>query len=175
MTLFINNNAWASDYDWTIEQEQIDVTPERTTKPDPKWFDVDRQGHYHAFSDDERDLLPTLRATVTGEENPIVTYRCRICNMEIKPVWVTTRTIGRVHAPGRMSWRVELRAGRPHAHLLQGMNGTSVSVRIEEDGVVTFGIGLLRTIGAGVGDDGEIKWSGCVYGHGPMGSRKASS
>lgn len=175
MTLFINNNDWASDYTWEIETEQVDVTPELTTRPDSKWWAIDRQGHYHAFSDDDRNLLPTLRATFDDEEERSVAYRCRICNAAIRPGWVTERSTRRIYAPGRMSWQVELRAGTPYVHLLQKMNGTSVSVRIEEEGVTTFGVGLLRTIGAGVDDSGNIKWSGCVYGNGALATRKASS
>lgn len=175
MTLYINNNDWTSDYNWEVETEQIDVTLEYTTKPDPEWSAIDRQGHYHAFTDDDKNnILPTLRGGFDEAKDEVV-YRCRICNARVRPGWVTTRATARVYAPGRMSWQVELRAGRPHARLLQEMNGTSVSVRIEEDGTTMFGLGLLRTIGAGVGSDGEIKWSGCVYGNGPLATRKASS
>jgi len=174
MTLYIDNNDWALDYTWDVETEQIDVTLEFVIRPDPEWSFVDQQGHYHAFTaDDEHNILPTLRGTFIEEAESVV-YRCRICNTEVKPKWTTQRSTHRTYAPGKMSWRVELRAGRPHARLLSEMNGTSVSVRIEEGDTTVFGIGLLRTIGAGVGDDGEIKWSGCVYGNGPLASRKAT-
>lgn len=175
MTLFINNNDWASDYTWEIETEQVDVTPAQTIKPNPDWSFVDRQGHYHAFSDDEHNLLPTLRGVFDEDDPETVGYHCRICNYEVEPMWNSTRSTTRIYAPGRMSWRVELRAVTPYIRPLQEMGGTSVSVRIEEEGMVMFGVGLLRTIGAGVDDSGNIKWSGCVYGNGALATRKASS
>lgn len=173
MTLYINNNDWVTSYEWEVENEKIDVTPERTTKPDPKWSYVDRQGHYHAFSDDEHDLLPTLRGVFDEDVPSAVAYRCRICNFEVIPEWITQRSTVRIYAPGRMSWRVELLAHWPNIDPL--MNGTSVSVRIEEDGDILFGVGLLQATGAGVNDAGVIEWRGQIIGNGALGTRKASS
>ena len=175
MTLYINNNDWVTSYEWEVENEKIDVTPERTTKPDPKWSHVDRQGHYHAFSDDEHDLLPTLRGVFDEDVPSAVAYRCRICNFEVIPEWVTQRSTVRIYAPGRMSWQVGLRAHWPHIDLLQAMNGTSVSMRIEEDGDILFGVGLLRATSVGVDSAGVMKWCGQIMGNGALGTRKASS
>lgn len=189
MKIYINEQPLADRGSWSVETEQIDVTPAQTIKPDMGWSHVDRNGHYHAFSDRESDQLPTLkRENIEHQHNEDegdgyvetwtsieIVYRCRICNDRVEPRWNAYHSTHRVTAPGRMSWQVEVRGTGSNAEALHALDDHMVSVRVEDSGNVIFGVGLLKGVGAsGVSPDQPLRWIGYVYGNGPFGTRKGN-
>ena len=93
------------------------------SRPNSKWTYVDRQGHYHACSDDEQALYPTLytrsEENVCNHQtcgcdddydcsgNTVRTWRaCQICDEEIEPGQMEAEC--RVTIPGRTSWTAEV-------------------------------------------------------------------
>ena len=187
MKIYIDEQDLVHSGGWSFETEPIDATPLEIVKPDPKWTHVDSKGHFHAFSEDKDEPLPTLR-----RENIVhthvehddeddweeewtsleVVYHCHLCDEKVEPKWVVSHPVHRIMAPGRMSWRVEVRAVGANCGRLGQLNGKEVSVRVEDDGTTLFGIGLFRVSG-GSGDS-QVRLFGDVYGRGPLGRRKAA-
>jgi hypothetical protein len=191
MKALINGEDLFYQADLAVEVERIDVTPMQTVEPDMKWTHTDPAGHFHAFSSDSESPLPTLNRLQVEhdhreEENYgdswleeytsiEVVYRCRICEAPVTPQWATRSSTHRVTMPGRLSWRVEARAVGPNAFKLGRMSGQQVSIQVEIEGEMHFGLGLLNTTGATSGEDNAIRWFGCVYGSGPLGHRELTA
>lgn len=187
MKVYINEQDLAHRCGWEISNEPIDVTCETITEPDFKWAHIDSHGHFHAFSRDKDTSLPTLfrRQVNHTHREPAdedgwaeewteaeVTWHCRICEETVEPKWDTRHPTHRTYAPGRLSWRVEVRAVGSNCETLRTLDGQQVSVRVVDEGMVMFGVGLLRTIGASMGDDNRLRWFGCIYGNGALGTRE---
>lgn len=184
MKIYINEQDLVHRGEWEVSSEPIDVTPLQVVKPDMRWSHVDSKGHYHAFSDNKEEQLPTLRReNLTHEHSEDlgddevevwtsieVVYHCHLCDEKIEPKWDVSTPTHRIMAPGRLSWRVGVRAIGSNCGLLSQLNGQEVSVRVEDDEQTLFGIGLFR-VSAGEGGDGPVRLFGDVYGRGPLGVR----
>jgi hypothetical protein len=190
MKALINGMDLAYQCAWEVSSDPIDVTPSLIVKPDMKWSHSDSKGHYHAFSEDKEENLPTLfRRQIEHEHsepadedgfvetwtNIEVTWHCRICEEVVNPKWNEYTNTHRVLAPGRMSWRVDLRVVGSNTRLVKELTKTQVSVQVIEGDYVLFGVGMLDTTGVAKGDDDHIRWFGSVYGNGPLGRRKVTA
>lgn len=186
MKVYINGQDLAYQCGWEVSNEPIDVTPMTTIDPDREWTYTDSQGHWHAFSDDKETILPTLFRRQTDHEHQEppdedgwvetwtsteVTWHCRICAEVVTPKWIERTNTHRVLMPGRMSWRVEVRAVGDNCEILHELDSQQVSVRLIDGNHTLFGVGLLKELGASPSSNGH-RWFGCVYGNGALGTRE---
>lgn len=113
--LFINNIG-PHQYQLEVNQELIEVTSMDSKKPDPHWFTIDNQGHFHTFADD--DSLPTLEMHTEETpswytldrlctycdsfhaNSPVSYYRCRLCQDVVAPNYVADHSPGSDMIPG---------------------------------------------------------------------------
>lgn len=158
----------------SIEVESVDVTPLMTVEPDMGWQHVDSNGHWHAFSDDgelptlQRESRPVPDCEADDEDPDLeIVFTCRACGEEVDPVWKQYRTTYRVYEPGRLAWRVDLRAVGYEADLLRSLRGKSVSIRVIEAKETTFGVGVVKLIGLG-----SLGLEVQILGTSPLGKRK---
>jgi hypothetical protein len=166
-----------------IEREMIDVsTATGGTLPDPKWEYVDVNGHWHAYTAD--DKLPTLGAHVRHvdcdgihafgdqldeecEGYDVTEYRCRICLDLVEPHRIPDGTAGmRQFAPGRTSWWAEVVTPR----VIDGEH--TVRIILKGGGRVLFGVAFARQVSA-EGDRNGLRVTTRLNGNGELGERKA--
>lgn len=135
-----------------VDYEQIDITT--AFEADPTWNYTDPAGHYHARST-VVPLLPTLLAY--GEhvdcDDPEhdncegytkTTYRCIVCDAEVKPGM--RPTTGQRFTRGRESWSVEVDQPVP--------DGERVSVVVDTPQGRRFGFAVPVSVDAEGGPDG---------------------
>lgn len=191
MIVLINGTDLAYQSNLEVTNESIDVTPMIVVEPDMGWTYRDPEGHFHAFSDDKDNNLPTLDRLQQEHEHSEppdedgwtetwttveITWLCRICRAVVTPKWLEHASTHRTQIPGRMSWRVELRVVGENAVTISQFIKKQVSVQVfNGDGTCAFGVGLLTELGASraVTND-QRKWFGCVYGNGPLGIREVT-
>jgi hypothetical protein len=177
----INGFRMITQCSLTVEVETMDVTPMTETKPDYRWTLTDARGHFHAFSTDTENPLPTLerktreRAIFDDDlEEPDIWeesyYECRLCAQEIEPKWITNPVTWERRVPVRKLWKLEVvsRGELGSRHLTKWRNSL-VSLVIETPNRSYFGIGYLEIT--------SIESSGTTHalltGHGALGTRDA--
>ena len=179
--VMINSAITLTEFSLVVEREEIDVTPAMHIEPDMKWTHTDARGHFHAFSKDERDPLPTLRVEIIehGEcdecrwEERI--FKCVLCEEVVEPRYTEHPAVWKEFAPGPMSWRLDVTAYGSDTLKMTDLHQARVSLRIQTDeGNVPeyFGIGVVFTGSMEFLGDGSA-WVGRILGVGPLGSRDA--
>lgn len=157
-----------------IEHERLDVTTEY--EPDPTWVHIDAQNHFHAWSLDSSDRLPTL--TKIPVEEPCngrcdddtcegytrTEHICRLCGEVIEPK--SRRTFGTKHAPGRTTWSVEVQMLANDAMPLIGRRNVAFWTDMGKARNY-FGIAYLQATSGGSGD----LVTATIHGLGPLGER----
>lgn len=152
-----------------VEREVQYVESLHQVKPDMRWQFVDAEGHWHAFSLDRDEQLPTLTwktipvpcdgscgGVCEGEGTTRTEYRCRICDEVIEPGWVPDpgpHSIG-----GLWNWRLVVQCYVPL--------GSFVTVRVSTPGGEFFGVALPHD-----GIFGSLGARSELSGHGPLGRR----
>lgn len=87
--MFINNIG-PFKYDMESETEAIEVPPSSSdNKPDPNWYQIDSNGHFHMF-DAQGGTLPTLKYVIEEVDEEITRseYQCAICNEVVEPSYI---------------------------------------------------------------------------------------
>jgi hypothetical protein len=175
----INGFRMITQCSLTVEVETMDVTPATETKPDHRWTLTDARGHYHAFSTDTENPLPTLdrktreRAIFDDDlEEPDIWeesyYVCRLCDQEIEPKWITNPVTWERRVPVRKLWKLEVvsRGELGSRHLMKWRNSL-VSVVIETMNRSYFGIAFLEITPV----ESERPITALLTGHGALGTR----
>jgi len=169
------NDGPAMAGELNIDQETQQILSS-SAKPDTRWTFTDSHGHYHAHSDEQDEPYPTLQrhvereecdgscgGTCDGEGFPTVRYTCLICDEDVKPGAIPGPH--RYFIPGLKSWTVR-------AHGLVKPSNEKVSVRVEVDGLIYFGV-AMPTEAIGEGYAGITTYVSTLQGVGPLGRRKA--
>jgi hypothetical protein len=165
---------------YEVDQQVLDISSDRATKPDPAWSLVDDAGHFHAFDAD--GSLPTLDGTrvpmpcdgscggvCEGEGYSVTRYTCRACGQEVRPVWVPDVAARTATMPGMKDWSVQVEFhDQPPP---QWKRDDLVSVRLEDDPEgVRFGLGYCVGRSVARGLDGVVV-TVTISGAGPLGTR----
>lgn len=119
-------------------------------EPDPRWRGTDSNGHFHARAKD--GTYPTLKTrvehvecdgscggTCDGEGYTVTHYDCMICGEEVKPGLIPGPNSTVI--PGLPEWSVKVVDTAPSWH-----GGEQVTVRIERDGVLLFGVAQVYSV-----------------------------
>jgi hypothetical protein len=163
-----------------VQVETIDVSMASKTEPDMAWEFVDAFGHYHAWSQEADNPLPTLRGRIRhvecvghgadGEDcegYDVTVYDCVICGQPVEPKTITYTSPFRETAPGRKHWTVQVDSDVPLAH------GTLYSVRVSIGPELLFGVGTVLTSEFNR-DLIPGAYPTTICGVGPLGRRKAT-
>lgn len=73
--------------EFTQETQLIQMSSLEDKKPDPNWFVIDDNGHFHAF-DMEHGSLPTLTYTEDFIEGGSWEYQCALCREIVVPHFI---------------------------------------------------------------------------------------
>jgi hypothetical protein len=75
-------------YEFTEDTDYLQMEHYENKKPDPHWFVLDDNGHFHAFNM-ELETLPTLRymdgVICANDETVTLEYRCVLCEDLVVP------------------------------------------------------------------------------------------
>lgn len=170
LAIFIDGEGpFAGDLE---QHRDVETVSTMCPAPDPKWEQVDSNGHYHARNADEDDY-PTLKIHVErvecdgscggvceGEGFTVTHYHCQVCDEEIEPGTIPGPHV--LSMPGLASWQVTVRSTRT-------LDGT-VSVRVvANESTTLFGVATA----SGWESDGFGLVTTTLVGVSPLGRRQA--
>lgn len=178
ITLTVNGRTGFENARITVEREMIKTVSLGGSRPDPAWRSTDSHGHFHATNtQDDRNPFPTLKLTGepcdipghAGDGCTIENYACRICGELVYPAFVfVAGAAHEVCEPGPLAWTLD--AWCPHTLAVLAKPGELVSVRLDCNGFVYFGVGAW-SVGSIFDDGVAVK----IYGSGPLGRQEERS